>query len=225
MKLLLFIFVVQALVALASAEEIPLRVKSTTHPYGWRLLAFKNSKANTLYTSNGSLLVAVNASSGPLVYSFGEVKTISGFTFQGTVDGLILLPALKNQGESGADDFVLRFGIILSGDKKMTRLQSMLAPVWVRELAVMGPKGTGLGKIDFYNVANGSGPIWKQRMHPSGNQMLKETIACSLQQPGEIFLDKAYSSPVRAVGLWIACDGDDTGSKFNLAIDRIEIRP
>ncbi|MDF1753289.1 MAG: hypothetical protein P1U89_10975 [Verrucomicrobiales bacterium] len=207
----------------ATAEEIPLKLHRNSSPEGWHLLSFGDTKPNIVSEHPASLTISVNNSAGPLVYGFDSVKKFTGIRIQGTIDDLIRLSPNRKQGAKGSDDYALRLGVILTGDRKLGALERKFAPTWIKELESLSPAGSGLGEIHFYNVENGSGSGWTRRTHPLGKGLIKEEIARTLTQPGPIDFEIQFEKELSLSGLWIACDGDDTHSKFKVTINRIEM--
>lgn len=198
-------------------------MESSAVPGGWKHLAFSGTKPHTISeTAGGGLKISVNQSAGPLIYQFQSEKQITGLRFTGATNGAISV-AKGQQGEPGNDDFVLRLGIITVGKQKLNRLQKALAPAWIRELSQLSPDRKSLGKILFFNVENSSGTNWRARVHPQSKGLVHEKIIYTLDESGQINFEVELEQKQKVIGLWIACDGDDTGARFDVTIDQIQI--
>ena len=227
MRLLPFPIVVSFFLALVDlrGEEIPLRLQSEANPVGWRVLSYGKGKQNVVSEQSQGLKIAVDDSAGLMIFGFHQVKRYSGIRFQSLVDDLVKIKPRKRQGSRGADDYVLRVGLIFTGNRKLSAMEKRLAPAWVKELVGLYPEGYGIGGLRLYNVENGRGSGWTRRIHPSGRGLVEERRVLLLKNPGKIDPQITFENPLEVCGLWISCDGDDTDSNFNVLISQIEMIP
>ncbi len=194
---------------------------------GWTSLAYRSIPANTVSianegSENASLQIKVDRSSSPLVFRLDEPAFLSGFTVQATWSGNLLVPAGKTQGEEGADDFVLKLGLVEAGERKLNFLQRRLAPDWIVQLHDLAPAGSGVRRISFYSTTRQEAELGKRRTHPLSDLLYEERVHY-LEKSGPFELSYSFADPVKVLGLWISSDGDDTGSEFTLEIQNIDL--
>ena len=205
------------IITLSSLIVLPLNVNS------WKQLEFRNIKANTVSTikQNGDhLKISVSQSASPLVYKFDKPKRIKSLN----VEARLLSGSLDfhgiTQGASGADDFLLRVGLVAKGNQQLNFLQKIVAPSWVKELHRMGKESTGIDKIYFYNIAS-EALSWNERIHPRSN-LIVEKIVGKIQN-NKIQFTVIPDQNKEILGLWISSDGDDSKSNFDLEIEKISV--
>lgn len=212
----------QSLLITVHAEEtISLQLQQGGSTDGWRVVSFGKTRSNKLSAHSGGLKIAVDRSAGPVIRQFNEPKVLTGLRLTGSTDALIKLTNSIKQGDRNADDFVFRLGLVLQGDRKLSRIERRIAPQWIKELDGLS-KG-GIGGIQFYNVANAGSPGWQNRKHPAAKGLIEERVALQLTQPGKFVLDLKFPKPLAVSGLWIACDGDDTNSTFNVSVHDLKV--
>lgn len=188
----------------------------------WRVLEFRKIPANTVTANNGVLTIGVNRSASPLVYKLAATSTVTAVTVFATWAGGINIPENTVQGEDGADDFVLKLGIVEAGDRRLNWLQRRIAADWLQQLFKLAPAGTGVRRINFLSTTQQQELLGSTRVHPL-NDLLYETRVTYLPAPGEFTMSYRFPEPVDVLGIWISADGDDTDSVFNLEIRRITL--
>ncbi len=183
----------------------------------WSLLSYKNLPAHQISHSDG-IAVTVDASSGPLVYKFATPVRIERISVSATFAGQI--KTMEKLGAAGADDFPLRIGLIVAGKKRLSFLQRMSAPDWVKKLYALAPEGSGIEKIHFLNfTTQNQEASFTARTHPK-SELIEERVVGSfvdgkLQQNVDIDVDGTM------LGLWLSVDGDDTKSRFVTVVKEI----
>lgn len=189
---------------------------------GWTTLSFDNIPPNEVSVADGALRISVDASASPLVYKFDEPVLVSGVTVVAEWSGVLRVPAGAEQGSKGADDFVLKFGIVESGKQTLNWFQRRIAADWIRELFALAPEGSGVERILFLSTTQSRSQLGSSRTHPLSD-LLHERRIRHLDGPGRFTLTDRFDEPVKTLGLWISSDGDDTGSSFELRIQRITL--
>ena len=189
----------------------------------WKVLSFRNIAANTVTVNDGVMNIAVDKSASPLVYKLAAPLTVTAVTVDANWSGALKLPENTVQGEDGADDFVLKLGIVEAGDRKLNWLQRRIAADWLQQLFKLAPPGTGVRRINFLSTTQQQALVGSARVHPL-NDLLYETRVTWLPSPGEFTMTYRFPEPVDVLGLWISADGDDTASHFDLQIRRITLR-
>jgi hypothetical protein len=187
---------------------------------GWKILSFKKIAAHTVQFSDAGLSVRVKNSAAPLIYKFNENKLVSEIIVKGRYTGLLKFSGL--QGEKKNDDFALRIGLVVRGDKKLNFMQRAIAPQWVLELHKLAPKDEGIDRIEFFVAANNKQLLGKKRQHPLSD-LLIENFVWLLDKNGDFQFSYKLEKPIDAAALWLAIDGDDTKSEFSLEISSLQL--
>lgn len=188
----------------------------------WTTLTFNRITPNTVSVEDGSMHIAVRGSASPLVHKLDTPREVTAVTVRGHWSGELQIPAAAVQGDEIADDFVLKLGIVQSGDKTLNWFQRKVAANWIKQLFRLAPKGTGVDRINFLSTTRQEALLGSERVHPLSD-LLYETRVTWLEAPGDFVLSHEFAEPVAVLGLWISSDGDNTGSSFDLQIDSIEL--
>ena len=188
----------------------------------WKTLEFRNIAANTVTVNDEALHIVVRKSASPLVYKLEAPLTVTAVTVDANWTGALKLPENTVQGEDGADDFVLKLGVVEAGDRKLNWLQRRIAADWLQQLFKLAPAGTGVRRINFLSTTRQQALVGSARVHPL-NDLLYETRVTYLPSPGDFTMTYRFPEPVDVLGLWISADGDDTASTFDLHIRRITL--
>lgn len=188
---------------------------------GWSLETYSRIPQNKVSTSTAGMLVKVSQSASPIVFALKGKEKIVGFKLLGEFKGLPKLADVSRQGETGADDFPLRLGLIVPGDKKLTGIKKLFAPQWVKRLYEQVPKNYGLGHIHFFNVTQNSAQLGKSRKHPKSDLIQEEFFAFA-EKSGPFSYAYDLKSPIEALAIWISIDGDDTKSTYEVLLSKIE---
>ena len=188
----------------------------------WISLEYRSIPANTVTVENGNLHIAVNKSASPLIHKLYEPLKATSVTVKASWSGKLNTPQGVVQGEAGADDFILKLGIVEAGDRTLNWLQRRIAADWIKQLFKLAPKDTGVERINFLSTAHQQNLLGTRREHPL-NDLLYETRVTWLEAQGEFEMEYQFEEPVNVLGLWISSDGDDTESSFDLSIERITL--
>jgi hypothetical protein len=189
----------------------------------WTVLSFSNIKPNEVSVDSGALRIAVDGSASPLIYRFDKPVRVTGVTVTASWTGSLNIPAGVTQGDSGADDFVLKFGIVEAGERRLNWLQRSIAAHWIKQLFKLAPKGSGVERIYFLSTTQQQAQLGTERRHPLSDLLYEERVLY-LDGPGAFELHHDFAVPVATLGLWLSVDGDDTGSRFDLRITGIKLR-
>ncbi len=199
----------------------------------WELLKFSNLPENKTVFTGKEMKISVQSSASPIIYPFFEAKKVKKVTVRGRLNGRIQLNN-KTQGESGADDFELRLGLVLAGNKKLNRFQKFIAADWIKRLhnlvpvnsrSNIGPNSgsdNGIDKIFFLNAVQDKQKVGTSRVHPLSD-LIMETYAWHMEREGNFDFSYLFDKEVKAVALWLSIDGDDTKSNFEVIIKNIII--
>lgn len=188
----------------------------------WKIEQFSKIPKNDIAASAAGLKIKVEKSASPLVYPLSTNKKIIGFKMKGEFFGL---PQFKDpllQGEKGFDDYPLRIGFVIRGEKQLTGLKKLLAANWVKNLYALVQDGSGLDSVQFYNVTQNEKQLGKQRTHPKTDLFL-ETFFEVIRTPGAFVYEYRFQSPKDVAAVWISVDGDDTKSSYEVLISQFEL--
>jgi len=171
--------------------RIPLELadESDKQGKGWKIVRFKNVPSNKVQAKKGRLRIAVQSSADLLAYLLSEETQIDRVLLRGSVTGLPVIPEGQVQGDEKADDFAIRFGLVVSGEKKLSRRERFFASELVKRLSELVPKSQGIDHALFLNLANDPPPEWQRRIHPIGKGIIRERIACVRSDPGKFTID------------------------------------
>jgi len=158
----------------------------------------------------------------PLIYVLAEGLRVSSIRVKGRVEGALRLPAVR-QGEEKYDDYVFRIGLVEPGKRTLNFVQRQLAAAWVRKLFELAPKGSGISGIHFFNVGAERAHIGRQRQHPL-SELITETVVTVPRADGRFDFMHSLDRPLDTIAVWLSSDGDDTGSRFTVLVEEIELR-
>lgn len=189
----------------------------------WTVLSFNKITANNVSVVDGKLQIRVRSSASPLIYHFAEPISLTGIHVAASWSGELRIPVGAVQGEKGADDFVLKLGIVEAGDRRLNWFQRRVAADWIKQLFELAPKTGGVERINFLSTTQQTALLGSQRAHPLSELLYEERLVL-LEEPGPFLLSKTFAKPVVALGLWVSADGDDTASGFDLTIESITLQ-
>jgi hypothetical protein len=222
-------FVVVAAIFLAcraSAQIAQAQPKSIvlplSEPAKWQVLQYRNLPPHRVRFSSAGLEMAVDGSAMPLIYPLPQRLRVGEIRVKGRVDGALRLPPGR-QGDEKFDDYVFRIGLVEPGERTLNFVQRQLAAAWVRKLFELAPSGTGISKIHFFNVGADMAHLGRHRQHPLSDLILEQVVAVA-QADGRLDFTYALDRPLDTLAVWLSSDGDDSGAKFSVLIERIELR-
>lgn len=190
-------------------------------PQGWQLLSFKNIPANQVEFKKEGLFVKVNKSSNPMVYPLGKKPlTVYGLKVQGSLTGRPQIPQGKTQGEKGADDFALKVGLVRPGQKRLSWWQRQVSPDWVLRLSQLAPADQGLKVIQFFSLVEQKKLLGSRRSHPLSS-LIQEEFTWYQPKAKKLDLTVHFKKPLKAFAVWLAFDGDDTQSSFQVQMRQV----
>jgi hypothetical protein len=201
---------------LIKANEIPL-----TKSDGWKVLSFKKIPKSDVQFLPEGLLVGVQKSAGPLVYKLPAVTTVNEITVAGKIEGALKSFGKKHQGEKGQDDFLLRVGLVVPGNKRLNFWQKKIAPEWVLTLHGLAEKNQGVKQIDFFNLVSDRRILNTERRHPLSDLLYEHNVWWS--DSADFNLRHTLPAPLPVIGLWLSLDGDDTGSQFKVLLKSLRL--
>lgn len=189
---------------------------------GWKSEKFSKIPSNEVSISSNRLLIRVNSSASPLIFPLKSIEKVTGFTVSGEFLGLPKFSDVTKQGQKKFDDYVLKIGLVVPGQKTLEGLKKFFAPQWVKHLYAQVPEGMGLDHIHFFNISQNQSQIGKIRKHPASDLIEEEFIAL-VRAAGPFAYDFKVNRPLETAAIWIGIDGDDTKSNFDVVISKLEL--
>jgi hypothetical protein len=210
-----------------NSERIPLKLsdESDGDRQGWRVAEFPGTPPNKVSSDKDGLHIKVQCSSSLLAYCLEKETEVHGIVVRGSVSGLPRIPRGRKQGDEKADDFAMRIGLVVAGTRKLSKTEKLFASELVKRLYELVAGHDGIDHVLFLDLANDPGPNWRKRVHPIGNGLLREQIACTRKDAGDFRLEVKFEKPLTVFALCICCDGDDTKSKYQMTIKDIQLNP
>jgi hypothetical protein len=189
----------------------------------WTEAAYRGIPPNRVTIENGALSIEVRNSASLLIYRFDRPLPLREFSVEASWSGELEIPAGVIQGDDGADDFVLKLGLVVAGDRTLGWFERRLAADWLLRLYELAPEGSGIENVRFYSTTRQRDLLGASRTHPLSELFYEERIAY-LADPGPFSLSRSFSDPIETLGLWIASDGDDTESELEVKIHSILLK-
>lgn len=196
---------------LAGAIALPVQQEGN-----WQLLEYNRLDANQVTFTDQGMTVTVDQSASPIIYPLDHPKTVTGVTVTGNLSNLLNLPA-ASQGQKGSDDFSLKIGLVVAGDKTLNAVQKLFSAKWVRKLYDLAPEGSGVDRIYFLNAVQNEGLLGQQRQHPMSD-LIYENNVWLLDKKGDFTLTYKLENPEKVIAVWLSIDGDDTQSSYTTTI-------
>src|SRR4051812_23372563 len=108
----------------------------------WEMLKYSSIPSHELSFAPSELRIKVKSSAAPIIHKLKAPMTVKEVRLKASMVGKINYGG-KTPGEKGADDFPLRIGLVVAGDKRLGTFQSAFAPAWIVRLHELAPAGTG----------------------------------------------------------------------------------
>lgn len=188
----------------------------------WQVLQYSNLPPHRISFSKAGLEMMVDGSAMPLIYPLSGRLRVSSIRVKGRVEGTLQVPPGR-QGEKTFDDYVFRIGLVEPGERTLNFVQRQLAAAWVRKLFELAPKGSGISKIHFFNVGAEKTHIGRQRQHPLSDLIVEKVVAVP-RPDGRFDFTHGLDRPLDSIAVWLSSDGDDSGSKFTVLVEQIELQ-
>ena len=110
-----------SMVNFSFAADVSLRLADKS----WQRLEYANIEPNTFIQLPDGIKISVRETKSPLIYVFDKPQKITSVNVTGYISNLPVIPDGKEQGEKGLDDFALRFGLALQGQKRLNFAQKL----------------------------------------------------------------------------------------------------
>lgn len=201
---------------LAGAIVLPLQQADD-----WQLLQYNRLKANQVTFTREGMKVKVDKSASPIIYPLDEPTRVTGVSVSGNLNKLLNVEA-NSQGEQGHDDFALKLGLVISGNKTLNPFQKMFSAKWIKTLFELAPEGAGVEKIYFLNAVQHKNLLGQQRQHPLSD-LIYENNVWLLDKPGDFSFSYELDNPRDVIAIWLSIDGDDTRSSYTIRIHGLNL--
>jgi hypothetical protein len=185
----------------------------------WQVLEYSNLPANRVEFDARGMSVSVNRSASPIIYPLPDSRPVRAVEVRGELSKLLNLEG-KTQGQAAADDFSLKIGLVLAGEKTLNFFQRLASPSWVKTLYALAPQGSGIDHILFLNAVQDEQLFGDQRQHPLSS-LIYERNVWLIDRSGPFELSYELEVPRDVVAVWISIDGDDSGSEFSVQIRKL----
>jgi hypothetical protein len=193
-----------------------------TEQTNWQVLQYSRLPPHRIRFSGAGLEMRVDGSAMPLIHPLPRPVRVRSFRVRGRIEGMLRVPA-ERQGEENFDDYAFRLGLVEPGERSLNFVQRQFAAAWVRKLFELAPKGGGISRIHFFNLGTHENQIGRQRQHPLSDLILEQVVAVP-GPDGRFDLVHTLERPLETIAIWLSSDGDDTGSKFTVLVEEIELR-
>lgn len=107
----------------------------------------------------------------------------------------------------------------------MGKIEKLFASELVKRLSELAPNSQGIDHVLFLNLANDPPPKWQNRIHPIGRGLLRERIACVINEPGDFTLKVKFQERYTLLAFCIISDCDDTKSKIQINVGNFLSNP
>jgi hypothetical protein len=201
----------------SSSFSVPLNEQT-----GWQILQYRNLPPHRISFSKAGLEMMVDGSAMPLIYPLPAPARVNGIRVKGRIEGTLRVPA-ERQGQEKLDDYAFRIGLVEPGERTLNFVQRRLAAPWVRKLFDLAPKGGGISRIHFFNVGTEKTQIGRERQHPLSDLIVEKVVAVP-RADGRFDFAHRLERPLETIAVWLSSDGDDTGSKFTVLVEEIELQ-
>jgi hypothetical protein len=200
----------------AAAFAVPLQQMED-----WQLLQYSGITPNQVSFAQEGMTVKVMGSASPIIYPLDEARLVRRIEVTGTLYELLTLDAEK-QGLMDNDDFSLKIGLVVAGDKTLNGMQKLFSADWVKRLYALAPDGGGIDSIYFLNAVQASARLGQQRQHPLSDLIFENNVWL-LDKPGDFAMTHTLNKPRRVIAIWLSIDGDDSRSNYSTLIKSLHL--
>jgi hypothetical protein len=201
---------------LAAAFALPLQQMTD-----WQLLQYNGIAPNQVSFTQAGMTVEVMGSASPIIYPLDETRLVRRIAVSGTLNELLKLDT-ANQGLQDNDDFSLKIGLVIAGDKTLNSMQKLFSADWVTRLYELAPEGSGIDSIYFLNAVQAGTRLGQQRQHPMSDLIFENNVWL-LDKPGDFEMAYTLDRPRKVIAIWLSIDGDDSGSNYSTLIKSLHL--
>ena len=187
----------------------------------WQVLEYNGLRANQVDFGASGMSVKVDRSASPIIYPLPQARRVSRVQVRGFLSDLLQLGP-GSQGGEGGDDYSLKIGLVVEGDKSLNPLQKLVSAKWIKTLFDLAPKGGGIDRIEFLNAVQYPELLGKRRQHPLSDLIYEDNVWL-LDRPGQFKLEHELAQPLDVVAVWVSIDGDDSRSRYTTLISHLAL--
>jgi hypothetical protein len=188
-------------------------------PEVWHHMKYSQIPQNEVRFERDGVHVAVKESTSPLIHLFGDDILVKSVHVKGRILGF---PTLENrkEGTFDADDYAVQVGFAETGPSRLNWIERLFAPQWLRDLTNLDSERP-LGKVYFLNISQQK-DVGEKNMN-SRNKLVEEEVVKTMKKPDIFELDHTFDPPLKAFGVWLQSDGDDSQSAFEVAYNSLSL--
>lgn len=186
------------------------------YPADWQLLEYRDLPANAVEFGSAGMAVRVEASASPIIYPLPKPVRIARIEVSGHLDRLLALAPAAQGGQDG-DDYALKLGLVVAGDKTLNPVQRLFSANWIKKLYALAPEGTGIDRIEFLNAVQYPSLLGARRQHPLSD-LIYENNVWLVDAAGNFNLSHQLDEPLEVIAIWLSIDGDDSNSRYTTLI-------
>lgn len=201
---------------MAGAVVLPLQDQEN-----WQLLEYGGIPANQVEFREAGMLVSVNQSAGPIVYPLEQSMRVSRISVSGELKNLLNVRP-GSQGLADEDDFSLKVGLVIAGDKRLNFIQRMVSADWAKTLYGLAPEDAGIDRIVFLNAVQYETQLGQRRQHPLSD-LIHERNVWLLDRSGPFELNYELAVAHDVLAVWLSIDGDDSRSNYSTLISNLTL--
>ena len=216
---LLLVCLTCTLPSLARAGTFSLPLRSLGD---WQILSYRTIPSNDFHASSEGLLIHVDRSASPAVFKLPHAMDVVGLQVSGRILSGRMNVSPEQQGKSGSDDYSLRVGLVEAGSHKLNLVERMLGSLWLSGLNRIVPPGVGVSGVQFYNVGTASSQIGRTLQSP-WTGLFHQTVVAVPDDRGQFTFRVPLAPPATVLAIWIASDGNETHSTFDVLVQSLEL--
>ncbi len=211
MRCVAFLLILAFPFSSASAKSIALDEEQFEH------VVFDNIPETSYTFEDGVLTMSVQRSSSFLLLPFSSQKQVERLRFSWKSTGELNTRSAEHEREKEGDDSRLRIGLVLAG--KAPRVP-FFAPAWIK--AIRDTMELPSDQLVYFTLGskNEPGSVWNS---PYSDSIELRAIQGEISSDPWTTVDHELSRPLKAVGLWIMADGDNTASTFTTELRALEL--
>jgi hypothetical protein len=187
----------------------------------WQLLQYNGIAPNQVSFTQAGMTVEVMGSASPIIYPLDEARLVRRIEVTGTLNELLTLDGAK-QGLQNNDDFSLKIGLVVAGDKTLNSVQKLFTADWIKRLYELAPEGSGIDSIYFLNAVQAGTRLGQQRQHPMSDLIFENNVWL-LDKPGDFAMAHILDRPRKVIAIWLSIDGDDSRSNYSTLIKSLHL--
>ena len=179
-------------------------------------ITFKNIPPTQYHFNADGLAIKVDRSASGLIHAFKTPVKMTGFMALLKHEGKLLIQSAAQEQSKAGDDSYLRIGLIIKGPE---RTIPFFAPSWVKQ--IRQHLNSGFKRVIYYHVdsKNKPGSHW---LSPYTSEITIKSIASQSSKTAYRKLNETFDKPLLVVGIIIMSDGDNTKSKFQTKLKRLQ---